>query len=257
MSELSKDVKKFKLALNLQRGLVGVKFFFNENEFEEGGARKVKGKMPYCVMVRKAMLGYSMKVTKENSGCVGAENALGIKEVTEDIKTGRIYRDKNFYNDLVTSRNVTKNASRFDFNVYGMEIKPLKEFNYNPDIVLIMGNPYQAMRIMQSYTYIYGGDFAIKTVGNQAVCSECTANPYETNSINASFLCSGTRYNNKWKDEELMIGLVFNKFKSLSDSIYSTLDTFESNEKKEIIEKNLKEEDINYQVKYNIGYFYK
>lgn len=255
--DLKESSRKFSLALNLERGLVGVKFFFTQDEFKEGEARQVKGKMPYCVMIRKAMLGFDMKVTKENSGCVGAENALGIKPVTDELMSGKTYRDRNLYNDLSTSRNVTHNVSRFDFGTYGIEIKPLDQFNYDPDVVLMVSNPYQAMRVMQSYSYIYGGDFSIKTVGNQAVCSECTANPYETNEINASFLCSGTRYNNRWKDEELMMGIPFNKFINLSKSVYSTLDTFESNEKKRVIKQNFENENVDYEVQYNTAYFYK
>lgn len=254
---MKNSVKKFKLALDLKRGLVGVKFFFDESEFKLGEARTIKGKMPYCVMVRKAMLGFDMKVTRENSACVGAENALGIEEITQELMNGKLYRDKNFYVDLATSRDVIKNASRFNFSTYGIEIKPLEQYSYPPDVVLMVTNAYQAMRIIQSYTYIYGGDFSIKTVGNQAVCSECTANPYENNSINASFLCSGTRYNNRWGDDELMIGVPFNKFLGLSNAVYETLDTFESNEKKKIIEENTKQDDIDFDIKYSSAYFYK
>lgn len=257
MKKLSKNVENFKLALGLERDLVGVKFLFNEGEFDKAESKAIKGKMPYCVMVRKAMLGYDMKVTKENSGCSGADNALGIQPISEELMTGRLYRDKNFYNDLLTSRNIIKNATRFDFKTHGIEIKPLEQFNYSADVVLIMCNPYQAMRIMQSYSYVFGGEHSIKTVGNQAVCSESTANPYETNSINASFLCSGTRYNNRWKDDELMIGVPFNKFEKLSEAVHITVDTFESDEKKREIEERFKKEDIDYKINYETGYFYK
>ena len=253
---MKQEVKKFELALGLKRGIVGVKFFFDKDEFDRGEARTVKGKMPYCVMVRKAMLGFDMKVTRKNSGCVGAENALGIEEVTEELMNGKLYRDKKFYIDIATSRDVIRSASRFDFRTYGIEIKPLEQFNTSPDVVLMVTNPYQAMRVMQSYAYTYGGDFSIKTVGNQAVCSECTANPYENNSINASFLCSGTRYNNRWGDDELMIGVPFNKFLGLSKAVNETLDTFESDEKKKIIEENTKQEDVDFDIKYSSAYFY-
>lgn len=256
MKDLGKNVESFKLVLGLERSLAGVKFLFNKNEFDGAESKSIKGKMPYCVMVRKAMLGHDMKVTKENSGCSGADNALGIQSITEELMIGRLYRDKNFYNDLVTSRNVIKNASRFDFKTYGIEIKPLEQFSYSADVVLIMCNPYQAMRIMQSYSYVFGGEHSIKTVGNQAVCSEGTANPYETNSINASFLCSGTRYNNRWKDDELMIGIPFNKFEKLSEAVHLTVDTFESDEKKREIEERFKKENIEYKINYKTGYFY-
>lgn len=50
------------------------------------------------------------------------------------------------------------------------------------------------MRIVQAYTYKYGVHKNITLGGNQGICSECTAVPYENNDLNISTLCSGTRF---------------------------------------------------------------
>ncbi|AFS78156.1 hypothetical protein DUF169 [Gottschalkia acidurici 9a] len=254
---LQDSVKKLNAALELERKVVGVKFLFNKDEFENADARSVKGKMPYCVMIRKATLGYDMKVISENSGCIGGSNALGMKELENSLISGQDYKNIGLYRDITTCRSAIKNTSRFNFRIYGIEIKPLEQFNYDPDIVIIVSDSYQSMRIMQGYTCMFGADFSLRATGNQAVCSECTAYPYEHNHINISFLCSGTRYNNKWKDSEIMIGLPFNKFELLVEGTYMTLNATEPNEKKKEIEYRLKEEKIDFKVEYDNAYYMK
>lgn len=256
-NKLQGNINKLNAALGLERKIVGIKFLFNEEEFKSADARTVKGKMPYCVMVRKATMGYDMKITPQNSGCVGGSNALGMKEIEDYLISGQSYKDIELYQDITTCRNVIKNTSRFNYRIYGIEIKPLEQFNYNPDVVIMLADSYQSMRIMQGYTCIFGADFSLKAIGNQAVCSECTAYPYEHNQINISFLCSGTRYNNRWKDEEVMIGLPFNKFYGLTEGIYKTLNTTEPNEKKREIEVRLKETGYKIDIKQDESYFLK
>ena len=76
-------VKNINCALKLDRRVVGVKFFFDEDEFTKADAKKVTGKMAYCVMVRTAMTGRSLKAAAENFGCMGGARALGLAELTK------------------------------------------------------------------------------------------------------------------------------------------------------------------------------
>ena len=76
-------------------------------------------------------------------------------------------------------------------------------YDEEPDVVLVVTNSYNGMRIVQGYTHVFGYNTSFKIAGNQAICSECTAFPFESNDINVSLLCSGTRYKAKWGDEEI------------------------------------------------------
>ena len=119
---------------------------------------------------------------------------------------------------------------------YGVMVKPVEEYEEEPDVVLVVTNPYNGMRIMQAYTHVFGFNTAFKMAGNQAICSECTAFPFESNDINVSLLCSGTRFKAKWQDEEIAIGFPFNQFLPIVRGLYATLDPIEPNEKKAEIE---------------------
>ena len=110
--------------------------------------------------------------------------------------------------------------------------------------MLIVASPFNGMRIIQGYTHIYGYNVSYKISGNQAVCSECTAFPFENNDINVSLLCSGTRYKASWSEEELIIGFPYNRFYSIVDGVIATLDLTESDKKKSEIEKRFKDAGI-------------
>ena len=76
--------------------------------------------------------------------------------------------------------------------------------------------------------------------GNQALCSECTAYPYETNSMNISMFCSGTRYLAGWSDTEIGIGMPYGIFKGVCDGLYLSANGVEKDSRKAVLRENLK-----------------
>ena len=233
---IKEAVKQVNLALKLDRKIAGVKFLFSEDEFEKADAKKITGKLAYCVMVKAAMSGKGVKASAQYFGCRGAAKALGVVEPDEMSSSGRFYRKLGLYQDLTTSKHVQRNMTFCRHKAYGVMAKPVEAYDDEPDVVLIVTTPYNAMRIIQGYTYMFGYHTSYKIAGNQAVCSECTAFPFESNNINVSLFCSGTRFNAGWKDDELIIGFPFNQFLSITKGIYATLDLTEPNEKKAQIE---------------------
>jgi uncharacterized protein (DUF169 family) len=100
------------------------------------------------------------------------------------------------------------------------------------------------MRIIQGYTYKYGTQTNFKLAGNQAVCSECTAYPFETNSINISMFCSGTRYLAGWKENEIAIGLPYAKFLETCDGIFLSINGSEQNKNKKTILAKIRQNNL-------------
>jgi len=92
--------------------------------------------------------------------------------------------------------------------------------------------------------------------GHQALCSECTAYPYEKNRINVSMLCGGTRNRSGWKDYEVGIGLPCHQFVEMIDGIYKTIDPIEPNSKKAQIALKLGNNGISTSdIRYNTSYW--
>lgn len=243
--KIKEAVIKANCALELGRKIVGIKYIFTEDEFEKGEAKKLEGKMPYCVMVKLGMSGRAIKAKFENFSCLGGARALGILEIDEVVSSGRHYGRLGLYQDFTVAKNVLKNVTMCQHKAYGVMIKPVEEYDEDPDVVIVVSSPYNVMRLVQGYTYIFGCKTSYKMTGNQAFCSECTAYPFESNDINVSLLCSGTRFMGGWDDSEMAIGLPFNKFVQVIDGLYATINPTEPNKKKSEIEEKLKETDRN------------
>ena len=239
--KIKEAVVKANCALELKRKIVGVKFLFTEEEFEKAEAKKLEAKMPYCVMVKLGMSGLAVKAKFDNFGCLGSARALGILEIDEMVSSGRHYGRLGLYQDLTVAKNVLKNVTMCQHKAYGVMIKPVEEYYEEPDVVIIVSSPYNVMRLVQGYTYIFGCKTSYKMTGNQALCSECTAYPFESNDINVSLLCSGTRFMGGWDDNEMAMGIPFNKFVQVIDGLYATTNPTEPNKKKSEIETRLKE----------------
>ncbi len=237
-------INKITASLEIERKIVGVKFLFTKEEYEIADAKPAKAKLPYCVMVKLATRGTGLKATLELSGCGGGTRALGLEEPSLNFQSGCEYNNFGLYQDLAIAKNVVNNVTFCKHKIYGVMTKPLEEYKEAPDVVIIITNSYNAMRIIQGYTYKYGTQVNFKLAGNQAVCSECTAYPFESNSINISMFCSGTRYLAGWSNEEIGIGLPYGKFIETADGVYLTVNGSEQNKNKERIKQKLKDKNL-------------
>ncbi len=242
-SEMLNSYNKVNTVLCLERKVVGVKFLFTKREFDNDPADKMSNKLTYCAMVRRAAEGEVIKADFDNFACFGGARALGIVDVDEFYTSGRFFEGCGLYPDLSTARAISEKMSICDHNTYGITVKPLNMFEDRPDLVVFITNPRNAMRIVQGYTYYFGTKENYKLIGNQAICSEATARPYLINDINLTVLCKGPR-SNGYKDDEMAIGMVFNKFTPVVEGVCMTLTPVENNIDKEILINRLKENGI-------------
>ena len=230
-------------ALDLEHNIVAMKFLFTDKEFDNCDFELASGKMTYCTMVIRAGDGESMKADIDNFGCFGGARALGIVEDDQYYLDGRFFEPRGLYQDLATSRKVTDDICRCSHRVKGIMVGPLRDFKIAPDVVLIVSYPRNIMRLIQGYTYKFGTAEGIRMIGNQAICSEVTAHPFIENSMNIPRLCNGPRTAGM-KDNEMALGIVFNKFEELIHGLCMTITAIEHNPRKEEIIENFKSNDI-------------
>ncbi len=231
-------------ALELERRIVGVKFLRSSEDYKRSEVQSVKERMPYCVMIRLVSQGHSFKTDLGHSGCKGATRALGMEKPSDEFHTGDEYLSFGLYENLETAKKFADDMIFMDEEIYGLDARPLMDFDEEPDVVIIITNPYNAMRISQGYAYKYGHNNAYRISGNQAVCSECTATPFVKNDMNISMMCAGTRYLAGWDESELGIGFSIEKFIEVADGIFFSINGAETNEKKEKIIEKLKNIDV-------------
>lgn len=256
----SKAYKLFNTILNLEKEVIGIKFLKNKEEYDAQEAKDVVNDMRYCVMVKSVMSGHSLKIRGQNFKCEGSGMTFGYHELPEGYYSGEpYYNNYRLHKDLETSKQVVNNMYIMDGETYGIVLKPLNEFTEDntPDVVLIVANPYNAMRISQGYTYQYGLKKDFNIAGNQAVCLEGTAVPLIEDNINISMLCAGTRYSAKWNENELIIGISWNKVEGVLSGTVKTINTIEPDYKKEeIISKNGSNDINGEKIELGTAYFY-
>lgn len=232
-------LQKVYAALDLKRRIAGVRLLHTKEEYDLSPARSVRGKTAYCVMVKTAMNGHCLKAELNGFSCLSAARALGMQPPAENWLSGHVYREKGMYRDLGTAKKVVDNTACIRHKVYGAEVMPLEAFQTEPHIVIIITNPYAIMRLIQGYTYAFGTHARYKIIGNQALCSECTAGPFESNEINLSVLCAGTRYIAGWAEDEMALGIPFSKFPPMADGLWETVNIMETDKDKRRIRENL------------------
>ncbi|MFZ5966220.1 MAG: DUF169 domain-containing protein [Bacillota bacterium] len=249
------EAHRLKSVLGLSRNIVGVKFIYTEEEFNDINIKQVNFKMSYCNTVKLASKGKPFKANFENFYCKASARAFGLMNIDNDVASGRLYHSFRMYNSIGTAKNVQKNVTYFNHEIYGVVVQPLEQFENDPDIVIMIINPYQAMRVVQGYSYHYGIAKNIKLTGNQGLCSECTVTPYEYNDLNVSLLCANTRFAAKWNDEEMGVGMPYHMFDTVADGIMKTLNPSEPNSRKREILEKVKDKNLGVEIELGTSYY--
>lgn len=253
--DIKKSIDLIESYLDLDRKPVGIKFFFDKDEFENFEIPQRDRKVTYCNSVQLASKGSSMKLTKENHGCPNGAMALKMKEVPEPMANGKGRFSKNIYKDVETSKSISDEMLFLEEEPVGIAVMPLENYNENPDVVVVVSKPYNIMRLIQGHGYFNGYTNNLKTVGLQAVCHDLTTYPYNTKDINITLLCPGTRLVADWQADEIGMGIPFEKWNEIVEGVKETTNPFERNEKKEGIEKRLKERGLDPSgIKFNENY---
>lgn len=256
--DIKTSVSLIESYLDLDRTPVGVKFFRDKETFDAFDVKQRDRKVTYCNSVQLASKGESMKLTKENQGCPNGAFALNFTDVPDPIASGVGRHKKGIYKDVETSKKINDDMLFMKDRTYGIAVMPLSEFGTEPDVVIVVGSSYNIMRMIQGNGYFNGYTNNLRTVGLQAVCQDLTTYPYNTDDINISLLCPGTRLVADWVPDEIGIGIPFKKWYEIVEGVKQTINPFERDKnkaaiKQRLVEKGLDASDIRLGENYDDG----
>lgn len=250
----NRDVNRMIKALGLKRCVVGVRFLYFEHEYKALEIEEYGKRTSYCMMVKHAMDGNHFKANLDNFACRCAIEALGLDEEMSCVESGERYYSLNLYESRAVAKNVTQDISRIKQKIYGIEIGPLEQLQ-EADVAMLMVNAYQLMRVVQGYTYKWGIPKKLYMAGNQGVCADLTAGPFEKNDMNFSVLCAGTRKMCNWGDDEMGVGMPIQQFAPLTEGIIQTMNYIDYPvQKKQIRERLTEPEELGVLVDDNLHY---
>ena len=224
--QVEESLEMLKGVIGLESEPVGITLLFTKEDYDQYPVEETKTAMPYCVMVKQAALrGTAIKSRLEHHKCDGATTALALEPSTERIESGQEYFSYQLYSSVATAarlRRSIKSLHRLQVSTYGVAVVPLKQCVQTPDIVIIMTNAYQSMRIVQGYEYNTGKKPAIDMGAMQGMCSELTVSPYLTGELNVSVLCPSTRMLCKWSEHDMGVGIPFELFEQITEGVVAT-----------------------------------
>ena len=198
--------KMLKKNLNLINSPVAIKFILNEEEIPDN-VTKLNDKLRHCEMVKKASKGDIFYATSDEQLCKGGSSALGLEKLPKKIKSGEFYYELGRFKSIGSAKRTLDKIPKIDLKSYGIIYSPLELADMEPDVVVIIANPKQAMEVSQSLVYTLGGRVKADFSGIQSVCADAVAGPFTNQRANISLGCTGSRKFAKINDEELIIGL--------------------------------------------------
>lgn len=242
--------------IDLENHVIGVKLLKTEDEYNASDANIPKKSINYCGMVKAAYKGHKIKALEETFRCQSGPRVLGINPLDLKNSNGENWARLNLYESRELSKSVRESLYYLKEKNYGVEVKPIEYFEDIPDVIIFITNPYNCMRILQGYSYKYGVANSLQILGNQAICYELTSRVYSTKDINISMLCIGTRHRADWDENLMGISIHSSKFLGLVDGLINTVNRMESDNKKKIIEKKLKNNHLDIlNIRYGYNYY--
>ena len=230
-------IKRFSKALGLSRRVVGIKFIFLKEEYEDLDVPEPKAGGSFCALTAKAMEGMILKGKADSFGCQGGPEMLGMKDVSNYVWSGKQFSTFRLYEDAAIARQVQQDLCFIDQRIYGVSAGPLDEME-DADVVMFLCNGWQMMRVIQGYTWHHGMAKQIGMIGNQGICADLVARPYQLNDLNISMLCLGARTNTKAEDGEVGAGMPIHLFRDVAQGVLKTVNSAMSDkEKKALLER--------------------
>lgn len=220
----SLDLLKDTIALDKEP--VAITLLFTREMYDAYPAEEMQGATPYCVMVKRvATKNEGLKCRLEHHKCDGATTALALEESTEKIESGQEYFSYHLYSSVAVARRMREGIQslhRMPVSTYGVAIVPLRQCQHTPDVVIVMTNALQTMRLIQGYEYFTGKKPQIDMGAIQAMCSELTVSPYISGEMNVSVLCPSTRMLCKWSEHDMAVGIPFELFEMITKGVFAT-----------------------------------
>ena len=200
-----------KSSLGIRENIVGVRLFRTEDQIPKD-LETVERPFHYCSMVQGARLdGKSFLARADYHACKGGASGLGLVQCPENIASGALYFDKLHKCETPdVGINIATNMPRLlPGSTVATYVAPLDKMVMNPDVVIFVGKPLQARRIVQAVMFKEGGRSTFTTAGIQSLCVDATASPFLKGEVNISLGCDGSARNSGLEDEDVVVGIPF------------------------------------------------
>ncbi|AEG17307.1 DUF169 domain-containing protein [Methanobacterium paludis] len=214
-----KIVKELDELLKLKGSPVAVKLIKNADELPAGYS-KMPEKKRHCEFVQNARLkGDEGYATSKEHLCKGGAGVMGIGTLPESVANGSMYHKlgnfKTAEGALETVNDIPKSSKEHYASIYS----PLESAKFEPDVVVLVLTPKQALRITQASLHLKGGRVSSDYSGLQSVCADAVVAVKERGVANMTLGCNGSRKNAGIADGEVIMGIPPENLEEIVDAL--------------------------------------
>lgn len=196
--------KAFQALYKLEYNPVAIKFFFDQEEYDNFVPEKVPGpKMTFCqVALASRMDDYIVKFDNEKLLCGNAQTVFGFREVTDEEVDGHV----KYTNDWDHAKECLLAKPMLPVGkLKGIMTAPLYKTPVDPDVVFFVTNTFQAYHILNDYI----GGCKVPVVNsthtiNSAVCGGAVG-CYLKHTAEMKTMCAGSYTSGKTEKGEVNI----------------------------------------------------
>ena len=191
--------------LDLKREPVAIKWSVREPRNIE----KESGKSRFCAKLEKAMNGEIFYSTVNEEECGGGMRFSGMKdpkELPSNMRSGSFLVPRGvFKNEAAFQRAGTHNLAIEPGIFHAVIFAPLKNADFDPDVIFIICNAKQGMDILHANAF----DTGSRGIGAGAgpICCTMGATPYLTGEVTYGFADTGSRNFMDIGEGEVMVSI--------------------------------------------------
>jgi len=215
--EVSETLKKY---LGLSGSPVAIKLAKNKEGIPTG-IEEIKDPIRHCQMVNLARKeSAAFYATAQKHQCMGGAWALGLREITQSLKTGEFYFKLGKFSSWAACKRTIELVPHIQSGeTYATVYAPLEKGLFSPHVVIIVASPRAMLKLAQSYLFKIGGRIRASMAGIQSVCADATAQTYLNGKVNFSLGCDGSRRFSGISDNEMVVGFPGEMLPEIAETI--------------------------------------
>jgi uncharacterized protein (DUF169 family) len=209
-----------KTYLDLTGSPVAFRFAHTKSEIPEG-MEEVPETLRHCKMI--AIARHEGKVffaPVEKHLCNGGAWSLGLRPLTESLKTGDFYYKLGKFGSRAACRRTIDRIPHLNpGETYATMYAPLEATPFDPEVVLIVTTPLAMLKLAQAALHDQGGRVGANFAGIQSVCADATAQTFLSGQPNFSLGCDGSRKFSGIEAQEMVMGIPAELLPAIADAI--------------------------------------
>ncbi len=222
MSEILEKNREYAAVLKdilmLRGEPVAVKLIRKGEEFPEGYEEPVS-QLSHCQAIFRAKEGESFKLPLACENCMVGASALNMTPTPEKVATGDFHAGIGMHDSKEAAAKMIADRLIVPFETIGEVVCPLKEADFEPDVVTIEDIPERCYWVVPLSTAEKGGRATFSTSPFQCCCEDIVAVPVATGSPNISLGCFGCRKKTGMKADEMAVGIPYAMIPGFADRL--------------------------------------